>query len=742
MRHESAVALDERSMTNANGNTKKVVGEKTRSVEDDDYIATMSRRQQRAPKQYVSRRNVALIFILLAIILVTASNWYVATHHVGHDPQQNALFAALQASLGSNRLGGSSSSSRTVINQTGAYILSPICGGCTRLKKDEKKTCFDLVRGEQKKLGGSTSLVDASSSIGRQHKECELCDPAKCLSHYHVDHGQQHPNTKSKYWRFDRSGPKFSNPTTFYLQSIPTELRIPPQRFDDMGMYLQERHNYTLQNNLIGMQYLVEYNPGLVVIPPLEKEKLPKEAYYLVSLRVTPANNCFETKVYSDLPKDVWKAVYHTGTNHLGLALLDKNYQIIEGYETVLEMDIQLDLLRKTTSGSALSPTFMDYRIFVLNGGIYLHANADTVVVTQLNLNTKGSNDEKTIMYCDSIYMNGNPVLPEEMDEPCKMKSLFGGDKLEVAINSQFRTIWSGGAYGKNYALFSIPNSTHSNAPDSVYAEIDIFPHHVHQILPNEHKQLSRFQVFERIWKPFTRKRRNYPIDVVNGREMKTVGNVTEGRQDIPLPSFFNVDAHHDWFPGNDAPFKEGAHGGACCVSFSKDELNVGGTRSNVESNLLVGIGHTKVTWKPWYSRARVPQERKDRVPHTHYVSLFYAFDPHPPFEIRVRSGYFCLGHVPMIGDKFSPTESGSFNPHSVLTRNRNLSQNFESFDCPQMHFVNSFIEKADDSSKTVIGYGLNDCTGRLVEVDKEDIVRLLYPEPMDMVFEQSDEKK
>ena len=52
------------------------------------------------------------------------------------------------------------------------------------------------------------------------------------------------------------------------------------------------------------------------------------------------------------------------------------------------------------------------------------------------------------------------------------------------------------------------------------------------------------------------------------------------------------------------------------------------------------------------------------------------------------------------------------------------------------MHFVSSFIEKASDSSKTIIGYGLNDCTGRMVEVEKKEIVRLLYPDPMDMLFE------
>jgi hypothetical protein len=366
-------------MVSTNGNTKNVDNGEKMTKNNSEIIS----RQRVSSRQYVvsSRRDVAIFFILLAILLVTASNWYLATHHHGgHDQQKSALFAALQASLGNNhhRLGRRSSSSSRTVNQTGAYLLSPICGGCTRSRKGEK-SCFDLVLREQKKLGGekNTSLVDAASSIGTQYKECELCDPAKCLSHYHVDNGGQHPNnTKSKYWRFDRSSPKFSKPTTFYLQSIPTELRIPPQRFGDIEIYFEERHNYTLQNNLTGMQYLVEYNPGLVVIPPLEKAKLPKEAYYLVSLRVTPANNCFETKVYSNLPKNVWEAVYHTGTNHLGLALLDKNYQIIEGYETVLEMDIQLDLRRKTGVGSALSPTFMDYRIFVLNGGIYLHANA------------------------------------------------------------------------------------------------------------------------------------------------------------------------------------------------------------------------------------------------------------------------------------------------------------------------------------------------------------------------------
>lgn len=680
------------------------------------------------------RRGIAIVVILLAIILLTASNLYFAVNHVGNDIQKSVLFDALQTSLGIQTTLENESRDSSTGNISDSYLLSSICGGCTR-SRINKNTCFALVLKEQEKLGRNTSLVAAASKVGMQHKECELCDPEKCSDHYHIDR-----STKSKYWRFDRSSPKFSNPTTLYLKSIPSELRIPPSRFEQIAVYFQEMHNYTFKNNLTGMPYLLEYNPGLVVIPPAEKAKLPSEAYYLLSLRVTPANNCFHAQVYADLPTDVWKSVYMTGINHLGLALLDKNFQIMEGYETVIEMDVQLDLRRKTFVGSTLSPTFMDYRLFVLNGHVYLHANAETVVVTQLNLSTKERDDHDEILYCDFIYEIGKKIPPEVMDKPCRMKSLFGG-KLEVAIHSQFRTIWSGGKYGKNYALFSIPNSTHPDAPDTVYAEIDIFPHHVHQILPNENNQISRHQVFERIWKPGTRKSRNYPIDIVNEREMKTVGIITESRREVPLPSFFNVDAHQDWFPGKDAPFKEAVHGGACCVSFSKDELNLGGRNYTGESMLLVGIGHTKVTFKLWYGRDHIPQREKDRVPHTHYVSLFYAFDPFPPFEIRARSGYFCFGHVPLTGDKeFLPTEGGSFNPHSVLTRNRNLSQNFVTFDCPQMHFVSSFIEKAGDSSKTVVGYGLNDCTGRLIEVDKREIVRQLYPEPMDMVFEDSDE--
>jgi len=685
------------------------------------------------------KRNGVTTTIGFAITLLLCIQWHFAIMHTRDIHQPHDLFLSSFSSSTSKRKRRLPTAKRKQSKDD--YITSPICGACTRSYFDTRP-CYTIMQREVQK--SKISILEAAKKLGRESKTCDICNPDTCYQHYinssnNTDTSASSSQHQAKYWRFDRSYPNYINPTTISLSSIPNERRIPPSRFEDIGIYFQEKFNYAKSHNTSN-DYLLEYNPGLVVIPSKMKNKLPNEATYLVSLRVTPANNCFSTQVYANLPKDVWTAVYHTSINHLGLALLDENYQIIPNYEVVIEVDIQLDLKRDMESKRTgkiveASPTFMDYRLFMLNDEIYLHINADTVIVSRLELRSKAyHDDEEDIDKCVNVAKEAGEL--GWFEKPCRLDNLYGGDNLQVTLMRQFNTIWSGGVYGKNYALFGIPNSTHPNEPDAVYAELDIFPHHVQQILPEEYDKLEKKQVFERIWKPGTNKRRKFKIDRVNMRAIKEVGNTTES-DDAPLPSFSTVDAHIDWFPGQDAPFKESAHGGACCVSFSADELNAGGTKKDHHESLLVGLGHTKVTWKPWYNKANVPQEKKDRVPHTHYVSLFYAFEPYPPFKIRARSGYFCLAHAPSLsGNKLAPTEGGTFNPHSKLTYNRPLLQNNITFDCPQMSFVSSFIEKADDSSATLIGYGLNDCTGRIVEVEKKEIVRLLYPDPNDMLFE------
>ena len=55
---------------------------------------------------------------------------------------------------------------------------------------------------------------------------------------------------------------------------------------------------------------------------------------------------------------------------------------------------------------------------------------------------------------------------------------------------------------------------------------------------------------------------------------------------------------------------------------------------------------------------------------------------------------------------------------------------------CPQIHFVSSFDEKVGDSSSSVIGYWINDCTPSIVELEKKEIGRMLFSDPFEMKIE------
>ena len=50
------------------------------------------------------------------------------------------------------------------------------------------------------------------------------------------------------------------------------------------------------------------------------------------------------------------------------------------------------------------------------------------------------------------------------------------------------------------------------------------------------------------------------------------------------------------------------------------------------------------------------------------------------------------------------------------------------SLDCPRIHFVSGMSERANDPSKVLIAYGLNDCVSRVIEIEKEAIVEALFP--------------
>ncbi|KAL7532299.1 hypothetical protein ACHAXR_004549 [Thalassiosira sp. AJA248-18] len=647
-----------------------------------------------------------LRIIAVAIVFVLAFHWYLVLHHVSYHAPRGHLHGGLPGWERPNSISGSQTSSK--INKKkkkDAYILSNVCGGCYRTNSNNMP-CSDLIEIYMKHHNG-TSLYDALQHVGTTNKECSICNPETCYNN--------NKEYQTKYWRFDQSAPKFTSPTSLVLPSIPDELRIPPDRFNDIEPYIKTKYANPDPENITNV-FLFEYNPGLAPIPQHMRAYLPWNARYLLSLRVTPHNFCFGEWLTKALPEDI-KQTMHS-LNHMGLALLDENYQMIPGYDVVIDIDRQLDAKQNRKMGE---PAFVDYRLFTLNNEMYLHINSDTVIITKLRLRAKGIDGSK----------GGDPMEKTDLNEKqFKLKNLYGGNQLEVTLLHQFNTIWGEGkrsVFGKNYALFSIPNGTHPTEPGAVYAEMSTFPEHmVQQIFPDEYEKIPKDRRIK--W----RQRRNFKIDHMIQRRVKTADNATISSSDNgkPVPSFFNVDEH--WFPGKLNPFKEFTHGGACCVSFSFEDFsassfNAQSSELNLEGidSLFVGVAHTLVKY---YTKNKLPS---GLVPDTNYVSFFYAFDPRPPFKLVARSGYFCLGFA----STSKSEEGGVINPHSVLTHNRPLQQNNETFACPQIHYVETIIEKVDDPSSVVIGYGMNDCTARLVEVSKKEIARLLFPDPWDMVL-------
>ena len=50
-----------------------------------------------------------------------------------------------------------------------------------------------------------------------------------------------------------------------------------------------------------------------------------------------------------------------------------------------------------------------------------------------------------------------------------------------------------------------------------------------------------------------------------------------------------------------------------------------------------------------------------------------------------------------------------------------------EEFDCPEISFVSGLTEHATDNARAILSYGINDCTSRVVLIDKSEISRYLF---------------
>ena len=164
---------------------------------------------------------------------------------------------------------------------------------------------------------------------------------------------------------------------------------------------------------------------------------------------------------------------------------------------------------------------------------------------------------------------------------------------------------------------------------------------------------------------------------------------------------------------GMESIFTRG-RGSACCISM---QYPIG--KNDSSRTVQVGIQHTKT-----------PSQRNKKLPpnvtSNHYLSRFYAFESHPPYNVIATTGWFCLGFPddPNVDD---PTKTSLL--HRV-TAWRKLLLGGRIYNCPRIHFVSGMTIKVNDPNSVILAYGINDCYSRFVEIQLTDIYDLLFVGP------------
>lgn len=220
----------------------------------------------------------------------------------------------------------------------------------------------------------------------------------------------------------------------------------------------------------------------------------------------------------------------------------------------------------------------------------------------------------------------------------------------------------------------------------------------------------KNFNYFEALGKTYVETNPMSPriVEQVNLQEpcsqvSTTEPTVYESNDALPPATFQAVDtvlfAAAGYLPTRKSPISQ-ERGTACCISIPNGR---GGT-------WLVGISHSK---------SRRVEELARVVTGRQYFSRWYAFESVAPFQLQAVSGRFCLG--------FPSNADEKENYFNVVARQQHFRMGDE-LECPKISFATGLTDMGD--GKVAISYGINDCTGRMMVVNKSGIAKMLI-EPM-----------
>jgi hypothetical protein len=227
-----------------------------------------------------------------------------------------------------------------------------MCEACEESFIEKKFACKRRIFKWIEEYPAQHLLEQGQAFVANENEKCKACHPDICKGSIHFP------------YRFDEGQPLVLKAKTHDLTSIPQNHRIPKEFLFKTGTYFK----FWTQDR---PPVFFTYNPSIIPLPSTANVDVPG-ATYLATYRVSPWHNCgFQT--YN----------FHTKLwNLMGLAVLDRNLDIIPGYDVIVNINEQTQMRDEAQK-------FEDFRLFYFNDKIWL-LDGSLIVPIQVASNHKG----------------------------------------------------------------------------------------------------------------------------------------------------------------------------------------------------------------------------------------------------------------------------------------------------------------------------------------------------------------
>ena len=528
--------------------------------------------------------------------------------------------------------------------------------------------------------------------------KCQGRQPLPTTSNHQNTSSQQYPPDRLsctmdqyRYWRYDSVAPVIrasSAPDQWFPTSKPKRHHFPAVTNNTTMMTASETTTAFYYGTQIPMlphattttsaaEYYMEYNPSIVILPKnqyplLQLHNNTRHDYYVISFRISNQNYCFHP---SNRPAKImplpppWTStashakIPYSVVNHdyLGIVIVNATMSPFPGERRRNDKDNDDIVVYDTIVDLKAVPGFhhaQDFRLFVLQEQLYITSFDSMAPIWLTNNNNAPPQSRKDTILVPTAFP------PTTLDRPAPFP-------LQVWIRqsvSCVRCHRKRALCGKNFNYFV-------DAQGMVRVEVwPTGPHTVHTMDVNP------------------------PCQRGLEPNSKYIGRMPERR-----PTFSTMEEVDFPALGRKESILTRGRGSACCITLRHPTIR--------NRTVLVGIQHSKT-----------PSQRNKILPpnvtSNHYLSSFYAFESHPPYNLMAQSGWFCLGF--------------SKNPLLLhrITAWRKLVLGGRTYDCPRIHFVSGMTIKVNDPDSVILAYGINDCYSRFVEIRLSDISDLLFIGP------------